>query len=377
MKLEQSGDRQRVLQVCFHSAQRCLTSISKGLISAKSGRRVYQEWWVSSHRWFTTMCQHSYNGLCVCIVCEFHWPTFKMFIFSESVSFSFCLVQPKAPAEVDNDSQTHLVHYLFDCLRGPSHQDGPVSLPSPGPILHRNTLQRCSKVVSGEELCLKQCAHFFHFRNRGTGTRSVWCWGVVTYCRAPLYIVPHLSCHVRPDVSLTSNTFNVISRVLSMVLFLRVSWALVRVPDQLTDILDLQGLPLPCFLSESGIVLSPFFVSRYLSCRRVVFPWRQVVLPQFWLSRRVSTSSNSGGVGFVLFLLLFLRCIVTVFLYVHSTGDFLVGYVPLLALVFLPLQSTVVVLVILTTATYPTTSHYNILGTQKRGEWMDNKESFS
>ena len=37
-------------------------------------------------------------------------------------------------------------------------------------------------------------------------------------------------------------------------------------------------------------------------------------------------------------------------------GDFLVGYVPLLALVFLPLQFPVVVLVIFTGATYPTTS---------------------
>jgi hypothetical protein len=37
-------------------------------------------------------------------------------------------------------------------------------------------------------------------------------------------------------------------------------------------------------------------------------------------------------------------------------GDFLVGYVPLLALVFLPLQFPVVLLVIFTAATYPTTS---------------------
>ena len=37
-------------------------------------------------------------------------------------------------------------------------------------------------------------------------------------------------------------------------------------------------------------------------------------------------------------------------------GDFLVGYVPLLSLVFLPLQFPVVVLVIFTAATYPTTS---------------------
>ena len=37
-------------------------------------------------------------------------------------------------------------------------------------------------------------------------------------------------------------------------------------------------------------------------------------------------------------------------------GDFLVGYVPLLALVFLSLQFPVVVFVIFTAATYPTTS---------------------
>ena len=50
-----------------------------------------------------------------------------------------------------------------------------------------------------------------------------------------------------------------------------------------------------------------------------------MVLPQFWLPRRGSTSSNTGGVGFVLFLLLFLCCIV-------SFGDhwrFSVGYFPL------------------------------------------------
>ncbi len=37
-------------------------------------------------------------------------------------------------------------------------------------------------------------------------------------------------------------------------------------------------------------------------------------------------------------------------------GDFLVGYVPLLTLVLLPLQFPVVVFVIFTAATYPTTS---------------------
>ena len=40
----------------------------------------------------------------------------------------------------------------------------------------------------------------------------------------------------------------------------------------------------------------------------------------------------------------------------HFSWAFLDGYVKLLALVFLPLQSTVVVLVILTAVIYPTTS---------------------
>jgi hypothetical protein len=127
-----------------------------------------------------------------------------------------------------------------------------------------------------------------------------------------------------------------------------------------------------------------------------------VVLPRFWLTRRDSTSSNTG-VGFVLFFVVIslLDC------YFDDHWWFSVGYVSLFALVFLPLQSTVVVLVILTAATYPTTSHrrfvlralsfasfsatlslYHILAdplytpqnkesfsyTLERGEWMDNKE---
>jgi hypothetical protein len=53
------------------------------------------------------------------------------------------------------------------------------------------------------------------------------------------------------------------------------------------------------------IVLCPFFVSRYLSYRSEVFPWRQVVLPQFWLSRRDSTSSKYGCWGSLCFVVIF------------------------------------------------------------------------
>ncbi len=94
-----------------------------------------------------------------------------------------------------------------------------------------------------------------------------------------------------------------------------------------------------------------FFVSRYLSYRSSVLPWRQVVLRQFWLPRRDSTSSNTG-VGFVLFLLLFLWYIAPLAIIdafpgrVCSDVDASV----------LPLQSTVVVLIILTAVTYPTTN---------------------
>jgi hypothetical protein len=79
------------------------------------------------------------------------------------------------------------------------------------------------------------------------------------------------------------------------------------------DILDLQGLPLPCFLS-SFFLLSSFhcvfltearfppearWFSRNSGCQDVT------VLPQIWVW------------GSFWFLLLFLRCIVTVFLCVH------------------------------------------------------------
>jgi hypothetical protein len=91
-----------------------------------------------------------------------------------------------------------------------------------------------------------------------------------------------------------------------------------------------QRLPLSLFLSNLQvsssqiIVLCPFFVSWYLSYRSEVFPWRQVVLSQFWLPRRDSTSSNTG-VGFVLFLLLFLCCIVSF----DDHWRFSIGYCPL------------------------------------------------
>ncbi len=53
------------------------------------------------------------------------------------------------------------------------------------------------------------------------------------------------------------------------------------------------------------IVVCPFFVSRYLSYRSAVFPWRQVVLPQFWLARRDSTSSKYGCWGSLCFVVIF------------------------------------------------------------------------
>ncbi len=74
-----------------------------------------------------------------------------------------------------------------------------------------------------------------------------------------------------------------------------------------------QRLPLSLFLSNLQIsssqiiVLCPFFVSRYLSYRSAVtsFPWRQVVLPQFWLPRRGSTSSKYGCWGSLCFVVIF------------------------------------------------------------------------
>jgi hypothetical protein len=50
--------------------------------------------------------------------------------------------------------------------------------------------------------------------------------------------------------------------------------------------------------------------------RRAVFPCRQVVLPQFWLPRRGSTPQIRVW-GSFWFLLLFLRCIVTVLICNH------------------------------------------------------------
>ena len=50
--------------------------------------------------------------------------------------------------------------------------------------------------------------------------------------------------------------------------------------------------------------------------RRAVFPCRQVVLPQFWLPRRGSTPQIRVW-GSFWFLLLFLRCVVTVLLCNH------------------------------------------------------------
>jgi hypothetical protein len=95
------------------------------------------------------------------------------------------------------------------------------------------------------------------------------------------------------------------------------------------------------------IVVCPFFVSRYLLTEARFSPEGR------WFSRNsgcqdVAVPPQNTGVG--------VRC-VSLLSSLHFSWAFLVGFVPLLALVFLPLQSTVVVLVILTAAIYPTTSH--------------------
>ena len=66
-------------------------------------------------------------------------------------------VVPEAPAQTDNGSQAHLVHCLFDFLRGPSQHDRPVSRPSPGPVLSGDGFQSCSKGVRGEQRWLCFC----------------------------------------------------------------------------------------------------------------------------------------------------------------------------------------------------------------------------
>jgi hypothetical protein len=56
------------------------------------------------------------------------------------------------PDQADNGGQEHLVHYLFDTLRGPSQHDRPASRPSSAPVLSRDGFQSCSKGgVSSEQ----------------------------------------------------------------------------------------------------------------------------------------------------------------------------------------------------------------------------------
>ena len=53
MRSEQLG--QRVLQECWRSAQRWLTSISAAISSAMLGQRVLQECWRSAQHWLTSI----------------------------------------------------------------------------------------------------------------------------------------------------------------------------------------------------------------------------------------------------------------------------------------------------------------------------------
>ena len=69
----------------------------------------------------------------------------------------FVGVVPEAPAHSDNDSQEHLVHYLFDFLRGPSQHDRPSSRQSPAPVVCRDVFQSSSKGTSGDQLWLCLC----------------------------------------------------------------------------------------------------------------------------------------------------------------------------------------------------------------------------
>jgi hypothetical protein len=45
------------------------------------------------------------------------------------LSLAIAGVVPEAPAQADNGWQAHLVHYLFDSLRGASQHVGPASRP--------------------------------------------------------------------------------------------------------------------------------------------------------------------------------------------------------------------------------------------------------
>jgi hypothetical protein len=67
IEFEQRG--QKVLQECWYSVQRCLTSISAAMASAKRGQRVFSECWRSAQRWLTsisaimTLAQPGQRGL--------------------------------------------------------------------------------------------------------------------------------------------------------------------------------------------------------------------------------------------------------------------------------------------------------------------------
>ena len=104
--------------------------------------------------------------------------------------------------------------------------------------------------------------------------------------------------------------------------------------------------------SRNLIVLCPFFVLRCLSYRSVVSPWRQVVLPQFWLPRRGSlVPPQNTVVGFlgVRFCCYFLW-------HIFPIGDpFCLGIFHGGSCVCLPAFPFFVVLVNLTTESYPVT----------------------
>ena len=86
-------------------------------------------------------------------------PENELYLFSGRVIAG---VLPEAPAQEDIGRQAHLVHCLFDALRGHSQHYRPVCRPSPAPILSRYCRQSCSEGVSGEKLSRIDDIVIFH-----------------------------------------------------------------------------------------------------------------------------------------------------------------------------------------------------------------------
>ncbi len=94
------------------------------------------------------LCHHSFKPLCILsfhitvwqLECDDAPPGCQPLELPQNEP-ALCLfhtivgVVPDAPDQVDNGRHSHLVHYLFDSLRGPSQHDRPASCPSPAPVV--------------------------------------------------------------------------------------------------------------------------------------------------------------------------------------------------------------------------------------------------